>query len=172
MFTNRGCRLLPWYTVNHIPRTLKILFFCTVLFWWLTVSVKVNSQTKVAGVLESRVETSPVTVGKEGLTRLVMSVRKGYKLAKRPKPKIEMTPVPGLEIISISPFTERTPSEDPDYFGRLNPVGIKIAAAKTTKAGNYSFEGKVTYFFCSEREMYCSRSIEPLQIPVEVIKAE
>ena len=104
--------------------------------------------------------------------RLVMSVKKGYKLAKRPGPKIEMTSVPGLEIVSISPFTERTPSEEPDYFGRLNPIGIKIAAAETTKAGNYSFEGKVTYFFCSEREMYCSRSVEPLRIPVEVVEAK
>jgi hypothetical protein len=61
-------------------------------------------------------------------------------------------------------------SKDSDYFGGFNPLELRIAPAKATQAGKYSLEAKLTYFYCSEQDKYCSRSVETLAIPIEVSK--
>lgn len=70
--------------------------------------------------------------------------------------------------VAVGSFVEGSAGEDADYFGSLKPLLLKIVAVKALQSGKYRLEAKLTYFYCSELEKYCSRSIETLAIPIEV----
>jgi hypothetical protein len=97
-----------------------------------------------------------------------LSVKEGFKVAKRPAPKLQLNSTPSFVITLSTGFVESVPGEDPDYFGGFRPVELKVVPSKTTRRGKYALEAKLTYFYCAEREKYCSRSVENLTIPIEV----
>jgi hypothetical protein len=132
-------------------------------------SVHLSSQTGRANVLETRTTPARVVAGVENRIQVGLAVKEGFKVAKRPAPKLQMMANELFEVTVTDGFGESAPGKDPEYFGKFNPIGLKVRSAKATKAGNYSLEGKVTYFYCSEQEKYCSRSVDPLTIPVEVV---
>lgn len=98
-----------------------------------------------------------------------LAVKEGFKVAKRPAPKLQVSPT-ALFDVAVGGFTESLAGKEADYFGGFKPLELKIVPAKTTQAGKYSLAGKLTYFYCSEQDKYCSRSVESLAIPVEVSK--
>lgn len=128
------------------------------------------AQSGAGNVLLSRFTQVRLTPEAEGRIRIDLSVKDGYKIAKRPAPKLQIAPNPLFEVTLTAGFSESAPGKDPDYFGRFSPLELKVVPGKTTRAGQYSLEGKLTYFYCSGREKYCSRSVESLELPVEVIE--
>jgi hypothetical protein len=98
-----------------------------------------------------------------------LEVKEGFKVAKRPAPKLQLNPNTQFEVV-VGSFDESVAAKDADYFGGFRPLELKITPAKTTEPGKYALDAKLTYFYCSEREKYCSRSVEALAIPVEVAK--
>jgi uncharacterized protein (DUF58 family) len=138
----------------------------------LVVPLTVSAQLAPANVLEHRLSSSPVAAGKEGRVRMDLSVKEGFKVAKRPAPKLQLNSTPSFGLTLSTGFVESAPGKDPDYFGGFGPVELKVIPAKATKAGRYELEAKLTYFYCAEQEKYCSRSIENLTIPIEVSEAK
>jgi hypothetical protein len=128
------------------------------------------AQTGASNVLETRSSTARVAVGIEEKVQVTVSVKEGFKVAKRPAPKLQISQNSLFTVTVISAFTESVPGKDADYFGGLNPLELKLVPERTTKPGKYSVEGKVTYFYCAERDKHCSRSVENLKFPVEVIE--
>jgi hypothetical protein len=137
----------------------------------LTISTPllIGGQTGPSGILQPRYSQQAIASGARGALLIELEVKEGFKVAKRPAPKLQLSPNAQFEVV-IGGFNESVPAKDADYFGGFRPLELKIAPAKTTQAGKYALEGKLTYFYCSEKEKYCSRSVEALAIPVEVAK--
>ena len=87
--------------------------------------------------------------GVEGKLQVELAVKEGFKVAKRPAPKLQINPNTQFEVV-VGGFNESVASKDADYFGGFKPLELRIAPAKTTQAGKYSLEAKFTYFYCSE----------------------
>jgi len=137
----------------------------------LTVSIPllIGGQTGSVGILQPRYSQQAIALGVEGKLQIELGVKEGFKVAKRPAPKLQINPTNQFDVV-VGGFNESIPSKDADYFGGFKALELRIAPAKTTQAGKYSLEAKLTYFYCSERDKYCSRSVEALTIPVEVAK--
>lgn len=152
--------LFESYTTNRLAFTLALI---------MSMPLSIGGQTGTPGILQTHYSQQVMVSGVEGKLHLDLVVKEGFKVAKRPAPKLVVKPADQFEVV-VGGFSERVTSKDPDYFGGFNPLELKIAPAKTTQAGKYSLEAKLTYFYCSEQEKYCSRSVETLAIPVEVVK--
>ena len=137
----------------------------------LTVSMPllIGGQTGPARILQSRYTEKAVASGVEGKLQIELAVKEGFKVAKRPAPKLQINPTTQFDVV-VGGFSESVASKDSEYFGGFRPLELKILPATTTPVGKYSLEAKLTYFYCSERDKYCSRSVEALAIPVEVAK--
>jgi hypothetical protein len=134
----------------------------------VSMPVLISGQTGTPGILQPRY-SQVVVSGVEGKLRMDLMVKEGFKVAKRPAPKLVVKPSTQFEVV-VGGFSESVSSKDSDYFGGFNPLELRIAPAKTTQPGKYSLEAKLTYFYCSEQDKYCSRSVETLSIPIEVSK--
>src|SRR5258706_8689832 len=127
----------------------------------------IGGQTGPAGILQPRYSQQALSSGSEGKFRIELAVKERFKVAKRPAPRLQINSIPQFYNV-LGGFNESVASKDADYFGGFKPLELRIVPAKTTQAGKYSLEAKLTYFYCSEIEKYCSRSVEALAIPVEV----
>lgn len=148
------------YMTNRLAFTLVLL---------MSLPLLISGQTGSPGVLQTHFSQQVMAPGVEGKLPVELVVKEGFKVAKRPAPRLVVKPANQFEVV-VGEFSESVSSKDPDYFGGFNPLELRIAPAKTTQAGKYSLEAKLTYFYCSEQEKYCSRSVEALAIPVVVAK--
>jgi len=135
----------------------------------VSLTLLVGGQTGPAGILRPHYPQQTLPSGVEGKLHVELAVKDGFKVAKRPAPKLQINPTTQFDVV-VGGFNESIAGEDADYFGGFKPLELRIAPAKTTPAGKYSLDAKLTYFYCSERDKYCSRSVEALAIPVEVAK--
>ena len=137
----------------------------------LTVSLPllIGGQTGPARILQPRYSQQAVASGVEGKLQIELAVKEGFKVAKRPAPKLQINPTTQFDVV-VGGFSESVASKDAEYFGGFRPLELRIVPAKTTQAGKHVLEAKLTYFYCSEQDKYCSRSVEALTIPVEVAK--
>jgi hypothetical protein len=135
----------------------------------VSLTLLVDGQTGPAGILQPRYVQQALPSGVEGKLQVELAVKDGFKVAKRPAPKLQINPTTQFDV-AVGAFTESVASKDADYFGGFKPLELRITPAKTAPAGKYSVDAKLTYFYCSERDKYCSRSVEALAIPVEVAK--
>jgi len=135
----------------------------------VSLTLFVAGQTGSSGILQPRYLQHELPSGVEGKLHVELAVKDGFKVAKRPAPKLQINPTTQFDVV-VGAFNESIASKDADYFGGFKPLELRIVPAKTTPAGKYSLDAKLTYFYCSERDKYCSRSVESLAIPVEVAK--
>jgi hypothetical protein len=121
-------------------------------------------------VLQHRVTANRLTAGEAGKVSLELSVREGFKIAKRPAPVLQLTPIPNFEVKTPILFAEARAGKDPEYYGELKPLDISIQTGKDVEFGQYTLEGKLTYIYCSEKDKYCSRSVGNIKVPIVVVK--
>ena len=148
-----------------------LLLICPALLI-LVFPLAILGQRASTTVLEHRWNSQPLAAGTGGKLQMELSVKDGFKVAKQPAPKLQVSPNSSFEVSIIRGFVENAQGKDPGYFGRFRPVELKVVPEKTIKNGKYSLEAKLTYFYCSEIEKYCSRSVENLTIPLEVMETK
>ena len=106
----------------------------------------------------------PSKAGKKGEVTVSFNLLKGYVINRTPPISLKLTAVPGLTLAK-SEFT--TPATDPkskdEYYADLPTIKVPVTAAK---AGRYEVPGKLTYFFCSKADGFCSRQVLDVKIPV------
>jgi hypothetical protein len=122
-----------------------------------------------AGVLLLHSNSKPWPVSETGLVNISIFIKEGFKIPKRPSPKLQISSTPEFEIKGEIRFAEEGQGKDPEYFNAFKPMALEVVAAKSTLPGRYSLPGKFVYFYCSDKERYCSRSVETVHIPIEII---
>jgi hypothetical protein len=129
----------------------------------------VYGQARSPQVLQLQYESKPLAAGVDGLLNINLVKKDGFKVPKRPAPRIKLSPSSQFEIKGDLNFLEEGKGEDPEYFNGFKPLTVHIKPASTTKPGKYSLGAEFVYFYCSEKDKYCSRTTETLQIPLEVV---
>jgi len=136
------------------------------------VSSMALAQTGGAGALQLQTNSKPWPANSSGVVNINITIKDGFKIPKRPSPKLQIDPTGTFEVTGDTSFTEEGQGKDPEYFHAFKPLSLQLAAAKTTQPGRYTLSGKFTYFYCSESEKYCSRSVEKISIPIELVAAK
>ena len=108
----------------------------------------------------------PMKAGQKGEVTVSFNLLKGFAINHTPPISLKLTKVSG---VTLAKTDFSTPTEDPkskdEYYVDLPTIKVPVTAAK---AGKYSVPGKLTYFFCSKSDGFCSRQVLDVKIPVVV----
>jgi hypothetical protein len=108
----------------------------------------------------------PMKAGQSGEVTVSFNLLKGYAINHTPPISLKLTKVSG---VNLPKMDFATPTEDPkskdEYYVELPSIKVPVTAAK---AGKYDIPGKLTYFFCSKTDGFCSRQVLDVKIPVVV----
>jgi hypothetical protein len=118
-------------------------------------------------VIHADFKTSgPMKAGQTGEVTVSFNLLKGYAINHTPPISLKLTAVSGVGLVKMD-FA--TPSEDPkskdEYYVDLPSIKVPVSV---TKAGKYDIPGKLTYFFCSKTDGFCSRQVLDVKIPLVV----
>ncbi len=107
--------------------------------------------------------SAPLHAGKRGEMIVSFTGLKGYRIDRLLPITLKLTPVSGVTL----PKTEiKASPDDPKskdgYYVDLPTLKVPLTVSKT---GNYEIPGKLTYFFCSEKDGFCSRQILDVKVP-------
>ena len=120
------------------------------------------------GILQLQSRSKPWPANSTGIVNINVVIKEGFKIPKRPSPKLQITPVPEFEVRGETNFVEEGQGKDPEYFNAFKPISLQVRTTQAKDPGQYSLSGKFVYFYCAEKEKYCSRSVETVQIPIEI----
>src|SRR3954466_16254712 len=108
----------------------------------------------------------PMKAGKPGEVTVSFTLIKGYAINHNPPISLKLTRVSG---VTLAKTDFETSKEDPkskdEYYVDLPSIKVPVTAAR---AGKYDIPGKLTYFFCSKTDGFCSRQVLDVKIPVVV----
>jgi hypothetical protein len=116
-------------------------------------------------IIQPEFKTStPIKPGRKGEMTVSFGLLKGYAINHTPPMSLKLTKVPG---VTLAKTDFSTPTVDPkskdEYYVDLPTIKVPVTAAK---AGKYEIPGKLTYFFCSKADGFCSRQVLDVKIPV------
>jgi hypothetical protein len=107
---------------------------------------------------------SPLRAGIRGEVAVTFTALKGYAVDRTLPMTLSFTPVAGVTLAKTElKASPDDPKAKDQYYVDL-PV-IKVAVTPT-KPGKYEIPGKLTYFFCSKTDGFCSRQMLDVKMPV------
>ena len=122
---------------------------------------------KLPQILSTNVKAgTPLKAGVKGDVTVSFNLLKGYGVNHTPPISLKLTTTPGIQLDKME-FTTASPdpkSKD-EYYVDLPVIKVPVTAAK---AGAYQIPGKLTYFFCSKADGFCSKQSFDVKIPVQV----
>jgi len=107
---------------------------------------------------------TPLHVGKRGEVIVSFTGLKDYRIDRLLPITLKLTPVPGVTLpkTEIKSSSDDAKSKD-GYYVELPMLKIPLTVSRR---GRFEIPGKLTYFFCSEKEGFCSRQILDVRVPV------
>jgi hypothetical protein len=122
-----------------------------------------NELPQVMG-LDSKVAT--LKAGIKADVPVGFSVKNGFVINRTPPISLKLTAIPGVTLGATS-FTSSPddPKSKDEYYVDVPTLKVPVTAAK---AGKYEIPGKLTYFFCSKADGFCSRQVYDVKIPLTV----
>jgi hypothetical protein len=109
---------------------------------------------------------APIKAGRKANLSVTFNLVKGYKINREPTITLDVTPISGVTLdaksIDASPIDKKSKDE---YYVDLPTLTVGLTAAK---AGKYELPGKLTYFFCSTTDGFCSKQTVDVKIPLQV----
>jgi hypothetical protein len=118
-------------------------------------------------VMSAKFSTAgPVKAGRKANVTVSFDLLNGYKINRDPTITLSVTPVPGVNVektsVEASPLDKKSKDE---YYVDLPTLKLGFTAAKV---GKYEVPGKLTYFFCSKSDGFCSKQTVDVKIPLQV----
>ena len=127
----------------------------------------VAPEITIPQVMSAKFSTAaPLRAGRKSDVAVSFVLKDGYKINRDPTITLNVTPVAGVKLDSteIEASSVDTKSKD-EYYVDLPILKIGVTAAR---AGKYEIPGKLTYFFCSKADGFCSKQIVDVKIPLQV----
>ena len=134
----------------------------------LLILATLSSPAAASSVIQLQFVSRGVVAGESGDLLIRFKISSGFKIPKRPSPKFELNSPTDLEVRGDLSLFEEGTGKDPEYFTGFRPLSLQLVSSRNARRGQYLLEGKFTYFYCSEKDKYCSRSVENLRIPIDV----
>ena len=126
------------------------------------------SQAKASPAIQLQFVSRGVIAGESGDLLIRFKISSGFKIPKRPSPKLQLNSSTDLEVRGDMSLFEEGTGKDPEYFDAFRPLSLQLVSSRNARRGQYLLQGRFTYFYCSEKDKYCSRSVENLRIPIDV----
>jgi hypothetical protein len=108
----------------------------------------------------------PIQAGRQGAVNVSFNVISGFMINREPTITLALQPVPGVKLektdLEASPIDKKSKDE---YYVDLPTLRVGVTAAK---AGKYEVPGKLTYFYCSKADGFCSKQTVDVKIPLQV----
>jgi hypothetical protein len=86
---------------------------------------------------------------------------------------INTNPLFELKLEKNSPFEvvgkARFQKNEKEYLDHKKPLEFSIKPKKGTKAGDQKLKGKLNYFYCSDKEGWCNRFSQTIDLTINVI---
>jgi hypothetical protein len=109
---------------------------------------------------------SAAKVGKKSEVTVSFALLKGFVINRNPPISLKLTESPGVKLEQTAfTSTPDDPKSKDEYYVDLPTIKVPVTVAK---AGKYEIPGKLTYFFCSKADGFCSRQVFDVKIPLEV----
>ena len=106
----------------------------------------------------------PVKAGRKANVTVSFILKNGYKINREPTITLDVTPVAGISLAAKSIEASSVDKKSTDeYYVDLPTLVVGVTAAK---AGKYEIPGKLTYFFCSKSDGFCSKQTVDVKIPL------
>jgi hypothetical protein len=83
-----------------------------------------------------------------------------------PPPRLELEPLQGVLKLSPAPVAKPAP-ESAKYLGPAEPYRFPVVAKGAT-AGAQTVKGTVTYFYCSQRDGWCRKGSNDVEVAVKL----
>ncbi|MFZ4619069.1 MAG: hypothetical protein ACOYNS_00810 [Bacteroidota bacterium] len=100
------------------------------------------------------------------------SVAVAFHLTPNEGIHINTTPAVEFVLAKDSPFElsgkPQYKKTDKDYLETASPVAVTLNAKNNSLSGKAVIKGKLNYFYCSEKDGWCSRFSQPVEITVEI----
>ena len=127
----------------------------------------VSSKGALPQVMSAKFSTAaPLKAGRPADVTVAFNVVNGYKINREPSISLAVSSVAGVTLpkksIEASPVDPKAKDE---YYVNLPTLKVAVTAAK---AGKYELPGKLTYFFCSKTDGFCSKQTVDVKIPLLV----
>jgi hypothetical protein len=107
---------------------------------------------------------SPLKAGIRGEVAVTFTALKGYAVDRTLPFTLNLTPVSGVTLgkteLKASPDD---PKAKDQYYVDLPVIKVPVTVAKP---GKYEVPGKLTFFFCSKTDGFCSRQMLDVKMPV------
>jgi len=118
-------------------------------------------------VMSAKFSSPPsIKAGRKADVTVSFNVVNGYKINRDPKVSLAVTPVAGVTVEKKAiEASSLDPKAKDEYFVDLPILKVGVTAAK---AGKYQLPGKLTYFFCSKADGFCSKQTVDVKIPLLV----
>lgn len=109
---------------------------------------------------------APIHAGRKSEIVVSFTALSDYRIDRLLPISLKLTPAAGVTL----PKTEiKASGDDPKsndgYYIDLPTLKIPLTVARP---GNNEILGKLTYFFCSEKDGFCSRQIVDVKVPITV----
>ena len=109
---------------------------------------------------------APIKAGMRGEVAVTFTALKGYAVDRTLPMTLTLTPVSGITLVKTEvKASPDDPKAKDQYYVDLPVIKVALTAAK---AGKYEVPGKLTYFFCSKTDGFCSRQMLDVKMPVVV----
>jgi hypothetical protein len=115
-------------------------------------------------IMSAKFSSAPIKAGKKADVAVSFVVDSRYKINRDPRISIAVTPVAGVTV-DKKPIEASSvdPKAKDEYFVDLPTIKVPVTAAK---AGKFELPAKLTYFFCSKADGFCSKQSVDVKIPI------
>ncbi len=126
-------------------------------------SVQENAHVKS----EIRLAFTTMTRGGTGEIILYLTPNEGIHINTDPTMEFEFEKQSSVHFLGITslPTNGKT-----GYLNAEQPIKYSFALDKNISKGKHSIKGIVRYFFCSESEGWCNRSVQPIDLRFTVTR--
>lgn len=66
--------------------------------------------------------------------------------------------------------TPRYQKNNKDYLDTTKPIEFSFKVKKEIKPGKQLLKGSLRYFYCSDKEGWCNRYVQPIEVSIEITK--
>lgn len=143
---------------------MKIMIYFLGLFLFLSpvaAEDEANEYVKTSISFQSKVNK----IGGKGTLNISFKPNKGIYIHAEPEVEVELD-----SNIVIIEKVQLSTEENGDYLDIKKPVKANFKIRNNLKEGTYKLKGSLIYFYCSEKEGWCSRFKQPINLNLKVVK--
>ena len=129
-----------------------------------TVSTAVgNKYVSYAVVLKEKT----LKVGETGTLLISLTPQKGFHITFEPSPSVQFAT---SDVVASTGKLGIIKMERDEYLDLSKPLKQPFTLSKKSKSGFAAIKGTLTYFYCSEKDRWCSKFKQPFELQITITK--